>query len=98
MERDAQFFPWLSLRRLFGLSADKSPSGTTPTRTVLFQLVECEVSTADALLDLNDLAGCDRHMSSATRYAEDLLGPENMVMHERLKDLRKKRTDSRRLR
>jgi hypothetical protein len=98
MEVRAQFFPWAPLRRFLARAADESKSRQFQTRTVLFQLIENEVSTADALLDLGDLSGCDRHMSSAIGLAEDLRGPESLMMHQRVRDLRTKRVTFKTLR
>ena len=98
MEIRAQFFPWAPLRKLFARMTDMSSNKQAQTRTVLFQLIENEVSTADALLDLGDLTGCDRHMSYALALAGDLRGPENLLMHQRLRGLSTKRTAFKKLR
>jgi hypothetical protein len=92
MDLRAQFFPWAPFRKLLDRFADKS-SSQPETRTILFQLVESDVIVADALLDLADFRGCDQHLSNATQLAEDLHGPEKMIIHQRLADLIKKRAD-----
>jgi hypothetical protein len=98
MEIRAQVFPWAPFRKLLARITDKNGNKQAPIRTTLFQLIENEVSTADALLDLEDLAGCDRHMSYAVGPASELRGPESLIMHQRLRDLRSKRTVFKKLR
>jgi hypothetical protein len=91
MELLPRLFFWLPLRKLLGLSADKVDSRPVQSRTLLFQLVESEVCVADALLDLNDIQGCDRHLSVALSQSQELRGPESLLMHQRIGLLREKR-------
>lgn len=98
MTLSGRIYLWTPLCKLLGLSADRKSSIAIQPRTLTFQMVESEVSVADALLDLGDLAGCDQHMSIATENAEVLRGPENMLMHQRLRQLRQKRAEFRSLR
>lgn len=93
MTLSGRIFLWAPFRRLFGLSSDRLISTPAQPRSLRFQLVESEVSVADALLDLDDVKGCELHMLTATQQVEELRGPEYIVMHQRLRTLRQKRSD-----
>ena len=91
MTINAQIILWNPFRRLLAFRAGSSKKAQP--RSLAFQLVESEVCVADALLDLGDLVGCDHYMASAIKLAEELRGPENMLMHQRLRRLRSKRSE-----
>jgi hypothetical protein len=80
------------LRRFFGLTVDNSFNRPVQARTLLYQLIESEISAADAFLDLGDLGGCDHNLSRATHHREQLRGPENMLMNDRVGRLKEKRS------
>lgn len=88
-----RIYLWTPLSKLFGFSADVCGSGAEATKSLTFQMAESEVTVADALLDLDDLAGCDEHMATASEHAARLRGPETALMMQRLAALRLKRTE-----
>jgi hypothetical protein len=69
----------------------KPAGGPVQSRTLLFQLVESEISVADALLEMDDVDCCDQHLAAAMRHADELRGPENLLMTQRISSIRQKR-------